>query len=357
MIVGSLKMVKINKHIEIVRSSKPKFSSMGLESCEMIRDLLSNYYETVGITIVNDSNDIDVLIMKKPDLAFLGLKKVPLISGPNGNSVADVWLSEYLDDNGINYSGSSARAISLDFDKTEAKQVVEAAGLKTSGYFMAKNNQFGFEDKLPLNFPLFLKPPNTGGGKGIGADSVVRDYNTFNSKVESIQNEFSCATLAEEYLTGREFSVAILDSLNSENIIAMPIELITEKNNQGDRILGRKIKADDTEHVLAVTDSLIKKQINTLAISVFKAIGARDYGRIDIRLDMNGVPHFLEANLVPGLAFHNFTSYFTSACWINRLMDYQAMILHIVELGLSRADTELEEINDYHSKLTPSLTT
>ena len=348
-------MKRINKHIEIVRSNLPGFSSMGLGSSEMIKDVLEKHYRYVGVTTVNNPQDLEVLVDSKPDLVFLGLKKVPTNKSGLGFSEI-VWMSEYLESKGISYTGSNSTAIALDFNKSDAKQVVKRAGLKTSLYFRAKQSEYLVGDVLPLDFPLFIKPPNTGGGKGIDADSVARNFDDFERKVQSINQRFSSDSLVEEYLTGREFSVAILET-ELGKIIAMPIELITEKNSQGDRILGQKIKSDDTEHSIAIVDLLIKKKVIDLAINVFKALGARDYGRIDIRLDKNGVPNFLEANLIPGIASHSFTSYFNRACIINESMDYETMLLKIVALGISRADklnTESLSFNDTDILLEPT---
>jgi D-alanine-D-alanine ligase len=327
-------MVKINKHIEIVRSSTTRLSSMGQKSCDMLLSVLGEHYQSVGVSVINDIYDLENLVAKQPDLVFLGVKMIPAPDDP----ASKLWLSAYLDANGINYTGSPAAAIALDFNKPIAKKVVKAAGLNTSTHFMAHPSEYHTARDLPLSFPLFVKPPNGGGGKGIGADSVVRNFTEFAQKVAAIDRDFQSDALVESYLPGREFSVAILETIDSDELIAMPIELIAEQNSQGDRILGQKIKAADTELVMAVLSQTVKDSVVELATAVFRALGARDYGRIDIRLDSQGTPYFLEANLIPGLAFHDFVSYFTSACWINQGMDHEAMLLSIVELGLARAN-------------------
>jgi len=328
-------MVKINKHIEIVRSLAPGLSSMGHKSAIMMKRVLEQQYEQVGISLVSDLSDLKRLATKQPDLVFLGVKRVPVNSiRPTG---ARVWTAAYLDQQGIAYTGSNATAIALDFSKPAAKRLIKASGLNTADYFAARHGEYNAGSVLPLNYPLFVKPPNTGGGKGIGADSVVRDFAAFEQKVERIHRDFGTSALVETYLPGREFSVALLETLDSDELIAMPIELITEQNDQGDRILGQTIKAADTEHAITVPDGPTKQAVVNLAIKAYRALGARDYGRIDIRLDEHGTPHFLEANLIPGLAQHDFTSYFTTAAWLNQALDHQSMILHITELGLSRS--------------------
>ena len=320
--------MKIQKHIEIVRSGTPALSSLGDKSADMIQALLAQHYEKVGITLVSNLNELDLLVAKRPDLVILGVKQIP-VAGDK------LWVSAYLEAMGVNHLGSQTAAIELDFDKPGSKRVVRAAGLRTADSFVARPGRFT-EDSLPLPFPLFVKPPNGGGGKGIGADSVARNFQAFEQKVQKINDEFGTEALVEAYLTGREFSVALMQNELTSEPSAMPIELITDQNAAGDRILGQVVKADDTEHVVAVLDLVLKTRVNRLAKAAFKALGARDYGRIDIRLDEQGVPHFLEANLIPGLAKHDFVSYFTAACEINQNMSYETMILNLVTLSLNR---------------------
>jgi D-alanine-D-alanine ligase len=326
-------MKKINKHIEIVRCGIPQLSSMGLKSCNMIQKLLSEHYEEVGISYVSDEADIKKLIAKKPDLAFLGFKN--LLS--NHDSVK-IWISDILEINGINFTGSKRPAIELDNNKEEAKEIITAAGLPTAPSLSAVPGQYKNEKDLPLRFPLFIKPPEGGGGIGIDDNSVVRDFSAFERKVASINDDFGTKALVEQYLPGREFSVALLENDQFDELLAMPIELISEKNINGDRFLSRKIKSEDTEHVLKVSPGRLREELIDLALSVFSALGARDYGRLDFRMDEVGKLHFLEANLIPGLAFHDFTSYFTSACFLNENMRYESMILNIVKQALTRGD-------------------
>jgi len=324
-------MAKINKYIEIVRSTTPSLSSMGQKSCGMIKAVLEQQYQKVGVTFVSDTNDLDRLVNKQPDLVFLGVKNVPSEQDPESL----VWVSDYLDKRGINYTGSTQSAIMLDFDKPAAKQIVRSSGLHSAAYFTAQPGQYTGSHDLPLNFPLFIKPPNGGGGKGIGADSVARNFVSYQQKVQSIYDKYGTESLVETYLPGREFSVAIIENDSNKELLAMPIELITEQNSSGDRILGQKVKSDDTEHVIAVAEGHIRQAVVQLAKDVFEVLGARDYGRIDIRLNENNEPHFLEANLIPGLAQHDFTSYFTSACIINKSMNYEVIIGLLAEIGLS----------------------
>ena len=76
-----------------------------------------------------------------------------------------------------------------------------------------------------------------------------------------------------------------------------------------------------------------------IAKESFIALGARDYGRIDIIMDKENKPYFMEANLVPGMTKRlkeNNSSYFTRACYINDNMTYKETIIEITEIALER---------------------
>ena len=149
--------------------------------------------------------------------------------------------------------------------------------------------------------------------------------------------------MVEQYLSGREFSVAILKDEQSGKYTAMPLELIAPANEQGVRLLSEQVKSADAERVIPVTDLMLRAKINILALSVFDALGARDYGRIDIRLDAFGKPQFLEANLLPSI-IAGYGS-FPKACVMNSHLEYEPMLLRIIRLGLARRTQAVKELD------------
>jgi D-alanine-D-alanine ligase len=99
----------------------------------------------------------------------------------------------------------------------------------------------------------------------------------------------------------------------------------------GHCILDFDVKKDDEEKVIAVTDSKVFKKLAELAKGAFKALGGKSLGRIDIKMNHLGVPHFMEANLMPGLR----KGYFYRSCLLNLNMSYEDMIFNIANTGLS----------------------
>lgn len=328
-------MAKIQKHIEIVRSSIVWLSSLSLESCDTLFATLLQHYETVGITTVNTPQDLQQLLFIKPDLVFLGMKFVPSVAEGANHDCDKIWVSKFLDDHNIAYTGSDCTAHKLELNKPLAKKCVASHGLATAPFHVAVQTHFNDIPAMNLRFPVFIKPTNRGGGLGVDSASVAHTNQQVHAKVTSIAAEHQSDSLIEAYLPGREFSVAVLKDEASQAYIAMPIELIAQPDDHGVRVLSAEVKSANAETALEVSEKMLNGAVQRFALEVFHAIGARDYGRIDIRLDSNGNPQFLEANLIPSL-ISGYGS-FPKACQINRQIDYSSMILSIVRLGLVRS--------------------
>jgi D-alanine-D-alanine ligase len=335
-------MIKNSKHIEIVRSTTKGLSSMSRASSNAIFDVLSKHFTYVVVTIINNVADLEMLVARRPDLVFLGMEFVPVNLELGTADPHKVWLSDFLDNHGIAYTGSSQTAQELERNKPMAKQRALQANLKTSAYYVIEQDQSFNRSDIPVDYPLFIKPANRGGGLGIDCDSLVHTFEQLKSKVYSINTALASDALIEEYLPGREFSVAILKEEFSEKYLIMPIELVAPPDKYGSRFLSSQIKSANAEQALVVSEPSIKSKVITLALNVFNALGARDYGRIDIRLDSTGTPHFLEANLIPSL-ISGYGS-FPKACVHNIGLEYESMILRIANLGLSRNIDDIETI-------------
>jgi len=322
--------MKTPKSIEVVRTSVKGLSSMSNQSAVAIVASLSGIYSKVTLTIINTAEDLKSLIERKPDLVFLGV--MSLIDNDK-----KIWVSEQLEAAGIPHTGSTRNSHELEINKDKAKQQVIDSGLTTAPFRIVSLGEVYSEQSRDLKFPLFVKPLNCGGGKGIDEFSIVRTAEELDLKIASLQADLNVDVLVENYLEGREFSVAIIRQQDSDKLIAMPIELIAPKDSNGERMLSNNVKFEDTDKAYEVNDT---KEYNILAkfgMDVFRALGARDYGRIDIRLDKNGVPNFLEANLMPSL-INNYGS-FPRAYKLNRGVKHIEMINNIALLGLSRAKT------------------
>lgn len=336
-------MAKILKHIEIVRTNESTLSSMSLKSCEAIVSVLKKHYQTVGVTLVNNIFDLNDLLILNPDLVFMGMKFVPTNTKLGRLDPNKIWITKFLDEHGINYTGSGYASHDFELNKQSAKKRVADFGLNTSNFVVAEQSTHLQEKDIKfLKYPLFVKPTDRGGGLGIDEKSIVNNFKQLLGKVNQIAKTYKSDSIIEEYLPGREFSVAVIkNQMNGKNS-AMPLELVAAEDSNGARVLGGAMKSSNSELVLDVTEPELKEQLNELALNAFEALGAKDYGRIDIRLDKKGVPQFLEANLLPSL-ISGYGS-FPKACVMHKDLGYEDMILTIANLGFKNLEDTDETI-------------
>lgn len=289
----------------------------------LILDILCKHYHNVKITEILSFHDLESLTARRPDLVFSGVKYFHF----NGK---ELWLNDYLDLHDIAYIASNKNALDSEHDKAGAKDIMQKTGVTTASYFTIRLDERLSDISIPIAFPLFVKPIAGGDSKGVDANSVVDNFISFQAKVAEIHQSQKSHALVETYLSGKEYSVGIFEDSVNGSLTAMPVEIIVDENGNGHRILDFDIKKNDCEKVVAVTDGNIHQGLSDLAKTAFKALGGKSLGRIDIKMNHNNIPHFMEANLMPGLR----EGYFYRACAINLNMSYEEMILKIASNGL-----------------------
>ena len=321
---------KIDKTIEIVIVPKLADITENQKNVAIVLDeklilkILSKHYRNVSITEIITENDLKKLALRKPDLVFSGVKYFYFADGI-------IWLNDYLELHDILYIASNRTALHNEHDKSIAKKIVQKANIRTADFFTTEPGEHQNEKSIPISFPLFIKPLTGGDSRGVDANSIAYDFLSFQAKVLDIKSKHNLRSLVETYLSGKEYSVSILQNHSNENLIAMPIEIIVKKNINGHRILDYDIKDNDHEKVIEVSNSKIFNQLSDLSKNAFTALDGKSFGRIDIKMDHRGVPHFIEANLMPGLR----KGYFYRSCLLNLNMSYEQMILTVADNRLS----------------------
>jgi len=322
--------IKIDKKIEIVvvpnlgePNSHQDNVGIILEE-KKIQRILSKRYKHVLITEINSMDDLEQLARRKPDLVFSGVKYFCFNN-------KKIWLNDYLEIFLIPYIASSKAALDNESDKNRAKNIMQQNNIRTADYFITNPGEYIKESSIPIKFPLFIKPITGGDSRGVDKNSLVFNFEEFTAKVLDIKLNLNTSSLVETYLAGKEYSVGIFEDSIDGSLRAMPIEIIVKKNINGYCILDFDVKKNDEEEVVLVSDKKIFKKLTEIAKNSFVALGGKSLGRIDIKMDHLGEPHFIEANLMPGLR----KGYFYRSCVLNLDMSYDDMIFSIANTGLS----------------------
>lgn len=192
------------------------------------------------------------------------------------------------------FSGPVVMAVSL--NKYLTRLVVAAGGVPVCPGIIA-NSVHDLDDLSSLEFPLFVKPVAEGTGKGITTRSLVKDRESLVSLVQELLTVYRQPVLVEEYLPGREFTVGITGN-GADAKVTGGMEVICRDNLP----YSVEVKENYENYVTyRVYDEDIKKECDAVALGAWRALGAVDAGRVDMKADRHGRMCFIEANPLAGL--------------------------------------------------------
>lgn len=279
------------------------------------------------------ADDPEVLFANPPDFVLICYSNGAMLCRSLGGS----GLLNYLERKGIPYSGSDEAALTLQADKAQAKERVSRHGILTADSWVVSPTNVDMPNHHC--WPLFVKPLYGGDSIGIDHHSIVRNQEQLRFKVSQIHKNYEQPALIETYLSGREFTVAIFKSQRGYD--SFPVEVIPPATASGERIVGLKRLRAESDPVVtqcAVHDLALAERLSTTAVSAFAALGGRGHGRIDLRMDANGLLHFLEANLMPGLGLSS--SYISIALGLNGQGDWRSVITRILSIAAEERRAE-----------------
>lgn len=209
----------------------------------------------------------------------------------------------------IPYTGSAPLTLGLCLNKARAKEVLSHYNVPTANFMVVADPSVDIERRLKL--PIIVKPLYEGSSKGIRNDSLVFKSKDLKDKVSSVIREYGQPALVEEYLPGREFTVALIG--NGGGLRTLPIVEINYSSlpEGANPIYSYEAKwvFDTPENPLdifkcpAQADPALERAIEKAAVDAFNALDVKDWCRIDIRLDGDGAPRVIELNPLPGILF------------------------------------------------------
>ncbi|MGI6438929.1 MAG: D-alanine--D-alanine ligase family protein [Sphaerochaetaceae bacterium] len=239
-----------------------------------------------------------------------------------------------LDAYQIPYVFSDSLTLTLTLHKALAKKLVRSHNLPTADYHVIDNLN-DIED-VQLHFPLFVKPMGGGTGMGIDRHSVVHSQKELTDRVVSLLHLFGPPLLVESYLGGREFTVGIIEKDNEPHVIGV-MEILVDSASDGG-IYSYHTKENYKESVIykKVDSPHIHKECSRIAVGAWKALGCRDGGRVDLKMDTEEKLYFLEVNPLAGL--HPIDSDLPILANMNGL-DYTTLLEMIMNSAVSRLKT------------------
>lgn len=221
-------------------------------------------------------------ICQKADIVFLALH------GANGE---DGKVQSVLDLMGVKYTGCGPLSSGMAMDKGITKMVFEAKGIPTpKGMTLEKNDCSSYLSDYGMDFPVIVKPCCGGSSVGVCIAHNQQEYKAALMEAFSYENQ----VVVEQFITGREFSVAVVDGKAYPVIEIAPLEGFYDYKN--------KYSAGScVETCPADLSASLTKEMQMYAEKGYEALNLQAYARLDFLMEEDGSMYCLEANTLPGM--------------------------------------------------------
>jgi len=198
----------------------------------------------------------------------------------------------------IPYTFSDPAVLGVSLHKALAKRIVRDAGVPTPAFAVVECADDA--RKVGLRYPLFAKPLAEGTGKGITPRSRINSAAELRAVCAELLESHRQPVIVEEYLPGREFTTGIIGTgPEAEAVGTMEVILLDSAEAHAYTYVNKEQCDDRVRYELARGSDA--EGCARVALAAWRALGGRDAGRVDIRMDAEGNPAFMEVNPLAGL--------------------------------------------------------
>jgi D-alanine-D-alanine ligase len=240
----------------------------------------------------------------RPDLVF------NMAEGTGVGRSREARVPAVLEMLGIPHTGSDPLTLAIALDKPAAKTIVAAAGVAvprgviidgSADRLIAPAGRPGLEQLQSLNVPLIAKPAFEGSSKGVLNKCLIEDRAAVADIVTELLAAYQQPILVEEFIDGDELTVGVLGNAPPQVLGVMGV---VPRSDVKHFVYSLEMKREFSDRVRYECPAKLGTDtaaVEQAALAAYKALGCRDVARIDFRL-RRGVPYFIEANPLPGLA-------------------------------------------------------
>jgi D-alanine-D-alanine ligase len=236
---------------------------------------------------------------RRPDLVF------NLCESMAGDSRNEPTFAGLLDLYGIPYTGADLLALASCLHKQRAKEILTARGIATPPYrYLPDAEALGDPALEALDYPWFVKLAHEDASVGITEQNLVRSAAALRARAGELMGEHQQGVLAERFVDGREVNVTLLG--NGRELRVLPLHEIDfgAMPDERPRIVSYAAKWDEAHVDYAGTKPVPLREasaalvgaIEATARGAWAALGLRDYGRVDLRVDAAGAPWVIDVN-------------------------------------------------------------
>jgi len=304
-----------------------------IETITAVRDALALRHSVAMIEA--DADAFELLRRSRPEIVF------NIAEGQYGVS-REAQIPAILEMLNIPYTGSDALTLGICLDKSRAKEILSHYAIPTPKFFVI--NAVNDLAAVQIPMPCMVKPLCEGSSKGIFNASLCRSSRELFEQVERIVSTYAQPALIEEFLPGREFTVAMLGNGPEARVLPI-VEILFDSLPKGvNPIYSFEAKWiwDQSDNPLdiftcpAQLDAPLQAAIEKICSDTYRVLRCRDWSRIDVRLDGAGTPHIIEVNPLPGIL----PNPEENSCYPKAAraagMSYQELLNNVLDAGCRR---------------------
>jgi D-alanine-D-alanine ligase len=267
------------------------------ETIAAVQNALAERHEVILIDAGEDA--YERLQKTRPDIVF------NIAEGTSG-PCREGYIPSILEHLKIPYTASDPLTLNICLDKSRTKEILAYYGLPTSRFRVIREDNFSFNS---LHYPMMVKPLYEGSSIGIRNDSLVKNRQEMRERVLWLLNNYEEPALVEEFLPGREFTVAIIGNNGDARVLPI-VEILFDSLPEGvNPIYSYEAKWiwDQSANPLKIFEcparlsAELQSEIESACLRAYSVLRCRDWCRIDVRLDAAGHPNILELNPLPGI--------------------------------------------------------
>lgn len=278
--------------------SETKFAS----EIKQIETSLKKYFTKVNSLAVTSNLKRTIAKLEKynPDAIFNFVESI------EGISLYESFHAGLFELLGYEFTGNKPQCLGNCLNKYKAKLILSAFGVRTPKAVVIKAGEKSGIENFNLTFPVIMKLLNEDASIGISENSVVNNFEEFEKQYGFLSSTYKQDIIIEEYIDGRELNVAVLNGktlpISEIEFTGLPDELPKIVTYDGKWIEDSIYYENTVPRCPAVIDESLKKTVEEIAILSYNAMGCRDYARVDIRVNKQGVPFVIEVNPNPDIS-------------------------------------------------------
>lgn len=235
----------------------------------------------------------------------------------HGRGGEDGSLQGALDLMGIPYTGSGVLASALSMDKWRSKLLWQAAGIPVPDCAVLTADSDWQAVATQLGLPLFVKPANEGSSIGI---TKVKSASDLRGAYEEAA-KYDALVIAERFIDGAEVQFPILGDVVLPSIrIETPHEFYD---------YDAKYLANDTQYLCPGLPADEETRLTELVLRSFRVLGCSGWARVDLMIDHDGRPYFLEMNTAPGMTDHSLVPMAAKVAGIS----FEQLVVKVLEMA------------------------